>query len=399
MVSAFDIEDENDKKHLKEIFLKKKTNGYSALYYLVDKINNDVAFECIKKIISIFSNEEIEKFLTERFKENPRVLPISTILLLAGNDKFVEEVLKRDVEIKIDELPYSYYSLTPNVAVYYLETFRKDENSQIKEIKYYNSNNQAGVDILNLRLNDDRDDPLIVEIIANDDSSRKAIITETSINNIKSKTVATNLNLQNTFNLAESKKIDQIIINLNIYLYTFPIDNAHEITIKLSKSDDGWDIVYHDPNSLSKFPRPIEWKQTNEDTIKAICDQNNIKIKSITEHENIVTNDRLGSCDTIASIVAASMIIGDDHSQKLAQKCKEYFSYVDADKSQILSVDNCIHYIGGEVLNKEVKSILEAKLKLIESKMAKSPSSIILPGDKVARINDNKKEGVELSEF
>jgi hypothetical protein len=100
----------------------------------------------------------------------------------------------------------------------------------------------------------------------------------------------------------------------------------------------------------------------------------------------------LGSCDTIASIVAASMIIGDDHSQKLAQKCKEYFSYVDADKSQILSVDNCIHYIGGEVLNKEVKSILEAKLKLIESKMAKSPSSIILPEDKVARINDNEKE-------
>ena len=382
VISAFDIDEEVDRNHLKEIFLKRSELGYSALYRLVNSSSNESNLKCIKKIISIFSNEEIETFLTKKV-DNYRILTIQTSLVLAGNDRLVEEILKRGVEIKIDELPTSYYAKIPNVAVYYLEAFKKDEDNQIKEIKYYNSDNKDGVDILNLRLNDDRDDPLIVEIIAKDQSSRKVIITETSILNSDKKINATNLNLQNTFKLAESAKIDQIIINLNIELYDFPKNNSHALTIKLTKNDGGWDIIYHDPNSLLEIGllRPEEWKQTNEKAIREICEQNNIKINSIAEHENIIANDIVGSCDTISSIVGASMIIGDDHSQKLATKCRDYFDYDKSDKSKILSTEGCIRHIGGDTLNKEVKSILDAKLELIKSKMDKAPSSLILPLD------------------
>lgn len=71
------------------------------------------------------------------------------------------------------------------------------------------------------------------------------------------------------------------------------------------------------------------------------------------------------------------MIIGDDHSKKLANKCREFFSYDGVGKSKILSTDECIRHIGGDELNKEVKIILENKLKMIESKMKDKPSSII----------------------
>ena len=71
------------------------------------------------------------------------------------------------------------------------------------------------------------------------------------------------------------------------------------------------------------------------------------------------------------------MIIGDDHSKKLADKCREFFSYDGDDKSKILSTNECIRHIGGDQLNKEVKIILEEKLKLIASKMKDKPSSII----------------------
>jgi hypothetical protein len=154
VISAFDIDEEVDRNHLKEIFLKRSELGYSALYRLVNSSSNESNLKCIKKIISIFSNEEIEIFLTKKV-DNYRILTIQTSLVLAGNDRLVEEILKRGVEIKIDELPTSYYAKIPNVAVYYLEAFKKDEDNQIKEIKYYNSDNKDGVDILNLRLNDE----------------------------------------------------------------------------------------------------------------------------------------------------------------------------------------------------------------------------------------------------
>ncbi len=394
VISAFDIDKEDDRNHLKEIFLKRDGKGFSVLNVLINDESNKSALKCIKKIISIFNDEEIEELLHKKVVKDRRILPISTSLILAGNHEVVEEILKRNVEIKIDELPISYYANIPNVAVYYLEAFRKDPNNQIKEIKYYNSDNKDGVDILNLKLNDNRGDPLIVEIIGTDDSSRKVIITETYIKNSKNKINGTNLNLQNTFQLAEFDKIDQIIINLNIGNYNYSNDSYHEITIKLTKNDDGWDAVYHDPNSLAiiGFSRSEEWKQTNENAIKAICEQNNIKIKSVTEHENIIANDRLGSCDTIASIVGASMIIGDDHSKKLATKCKEYFSYAtETDKSKILSLDGCINHLGGDELNKEVKSILEAKLELIKSKIDKAPSSIISPDGNSTSINSKEE--------
>ena len=300
-------------------------------------------------------------------------------LILGGNDKAIEEILDNGLKIKIDELPYSYFSNIPNVVIYYLEAFKQDKSSQIKEIKYYNPSiddeiEKKKIDFMDIKLNDDRDNPLMVEIVANDNSSKKVIITET---NLKEKINELDLNLQNTFKLAESNKINQIVINLTIRNYTPKF--AHEITIKLTRHNDGWDAVYHDPNSISPYNyfRPEEDKQTNEEAIKAICKQNGIKIKSIKEHENIIVNDRLGSCDTISSIVSASMVIGDDHSQKLAKKCRDYFSYDKNDKSKILSTDGCISHIGGDELNKKVKIILEEKLKLIESKIKEKPSSTI----------------------
>jgi uncharacterized membrane protein len=398
IINEFDGEKPGESRLLKEILLQPNKDGNYALYYLIDRMSNNSTLKYIKKIGPIFSDEEIQELLHKKAVEDRKILPILTLLILAGNDRVIEEILNRDIEIKIDELPSSYYANIPNVAVYYLEAFRKDPNNQIKEIKYYNSDNKDGVDILNLRLNDDREDPLIVEIIGTDNSSRKVIITEAFIENSKNKINGTNLNLQNTFQLAESDKIDQIIINLNIYYYAYLKYSSsysnHEITIKLTKSEDGWDVVYHDPNSIKKkgFSRTEEWKQTNEKAIREICEQNNIKINSITEHENIIANDSEGSCDIIASIVGASMIIGDDHSKKLAQKCQEYFSYDKDDRTQILSLDGCIRHIGGDTLNKEVKSILEDKVELIKSKMVKSPSSKISPeGGRSAQMTDDIK--------
>ena len=162
--------------------------------------------------------------------------------------------------------------------------------------------------------------------------------------------------------------------------------------IKLTRNNDGWDIVYHDPNSIATKNsfRPQKWKETNEKAIIAICQQNGIKINSINEHDNIIANDQLGSCDTISSIVSASMIIGDDHSKKLADKCREFFSYDGDDKSKILSTNECIRHIGGDQLNKEVKIILEEKLKLIASKMKDKPSSTIANQESEEKLDQQK---------
>ena len=84
------------------------------------------------------------------------------------------------------------------------------------------------------------------------------------------------------------------------------------------------------------------------------------------------------------------MIIVNDHSQKLAKKCQEYFSYHESDKSKILSVDGCIRHIGGDELNKEVKIILEEKLKLIKSKMKDKPSATIANQESEEKLDQQK---------
>jgi hypothetical protein len=391
-ISAFDPSNKEDIKRLNEIFLSQNKQGFSALFFMVSYLNNISAFRCIEKLITINSNEEIKKIFTQTFSDK-RILPIFTSLLLAGNDNAIEEILKRDVKIEIDELPYSYFSPIPNIAIYYLEAFKKDVNNQIKAIKYYNpiiegdKIEKKEINFMDIKLNDDMDKPLIVEIVNNDNSSKKIIITGTIINNSKNRIIGNNLNLQNTFKLAESDNLDQIVINLDIGYYNL-LASSHAITIKLTRNNDSWDIVYHDPNSLlptGSF-RSVTSQQTNEKIIKAICEQNGIKINSLIEHDNIITNDSLGSCDSISSIVSASMIIGNDHSQKLAKKCQEYFRYHESDKSKILSVDGCIRHIGGDELNKKVKIILEEKLELIKSKMKDKPSTTIAS----ERIEENK---------
>jgi len=382
ILSAFDPSNEDDAKRLKEIFLAQNKLGANALYFLVDRLDNISFFRCIEKIITKCSKEEIKEFFTQKVGDK-QILPTFTSLLLAGNDKAIEEILKRDVKIEIDELPYSYFSRIPNLAIYYLEAFKKDANNQIKAIKYYNPTIEGEkietkeVDFMDIKLNDDKDKQLIVEIIGNDNLSKKIIITDTNIKYSQDGIDGKNLNLQNTFKLAESNNLDQILINLDIENYALLPSLSHAIIIKLTRNNDGWDIVYHDSNSSAQYsnPRSEEFKETNEKAIKVICKQNGIRINSITEHDNIIANDRLGSCDTISSIVSVSMIIGDDHSKKLADKCREFFSYDKDDKSKILSTDECIRHIGGDELNKEVKIILENKLKMIESKM-QSPSHI-----------------------
>ena len=396
ILSAFDPSNKEDIKRLNEIFLAQNKKELSALFFMASYLNNIFAFRCIEKLITISSNEEIKKIFTQTISDKT-ILPIFTILLLAGNDNAIEEILKRDVNIEINELPYSYFSQIANIAIYYLEAFKKDANNQIKAIKYYNpiiegdKIEKKEINFMDIKLNDDMDKPLIVEIVNNDNSSKKIIITGTTINNYKNRIIGNNLNLQNTFKLAESDNLDQIVINLDIGFYNL-LASFHAITIKLTRNNDSWDIVYHDPNSIlpTGFFRSEEYQQTNEKIIKAICEQNGIKINSLIEHDNIITNDSLGSCDSISSIVSASMIIGNDHSQKLAKKCQEYFSYHESDKSKILSVDGCIRHIGGDELNKEVKIILEEKLKLIKSKMKDKPSATIANQESEEKLDQQK---------
>jgi len=110
------ISAEPDGNNLKEIFSERNQSGDSTLYYLVQNTNNESTLKCIEKIISISSNEEIETFLTKKV-DDYRILPIQTSLVLAGNDRLIEEIIKRGIEIIIDEVPTSYFAKTPNVAI------------------------------------------------------------------------------------------------------------------------------------------------------------------------------------------------------------------------------------------------------------------------------------------
>jgi hypothetical protein len=265
---------------------------------------------------------------------------------MSGNVEAVEIILQIDPQIKVEPLPIAYSTKIPQTAIYYLDAFLKADaiSKQVSVFELCEGEaKETKIDDIKLASHN----PILIKL-----DQRPVILAPDLLVEVA------NNGLGETLKLAAEHNVSEVVFNIDSMKY------SHTVTAKLSKDANNlWNVVIIDPNTkgaiIQDFANFVGSALKSAGVNFKISPANyrlaNERSTSFSPGviiPNYASKTLAGYCDVIGSMVAASLIIGDDHSQSLRKFCVENGA-------------NCVEKIG-EKLTPKIDEVMKKKMSRIK---------------------------------